>query len=89
MNATMVAFPSRDAAAFVRDIKTGVAAYFELNRRSPKGNWSMWVKTFLLFAVVAGSYAAIMSNRFSPLAMARTGGPAGRWHRRRRIRRIA
>ena len=69
MDATMVAFPSRDAAAFVRDIKTGVAAYFETTRRSTKGNWSMWLKTFLLFAVVAGSYAAIMSNRFSPLAM--------------------
>jgi linoleoyl-CoA desaturase len=69
MNATMVAFPSRDAAAFVRDIKTGVAAYFETSGRSTKGNWSMWVKTFLLFALVAGSYAAIMSNRFSPLAM--------------------
>jgi linoleoyl-CoA desaturase len=65
----MVAFPNRGAAAFVRDIKTGVAAYFETNRRSTKATWSMWLKTFLLFALVAGSYAAIMSNRFSPLAM--------------------
>jgi len=29
----------------------------------------MWLKTLLLFGVVIGSYAAIMSNRFTPLAM--------------------
>src|SRR5208337_4968255 len=54
---------------FVHDVKAGVAAYFETSRRSSKGNWSMWLKTFLLLGVVVGSYAAIMSNRFSPLAM--------------------
>ena len=68
-NATTVAFPNRAASAFVRDVKAGVAAYFETSRRSSKGNWSMWLKTLLLFGVVVGSYAAIMSNRFSPLAM--------------------
>ncbi len=69
VDATTVGFPSRAAAAFVRDVKAGVAAYFETSRRSSKGNWSMWVKTLLLFSVVVGSYAAILSNRFSPLAM--------------------
>lgn len=69
VDATMVAFPSREAAAFVRDVKAGVAAYFETTRRSSKGSWSMWAKTLLLFGVVVGSYAAIMSNRFTPLAM--------------------
>jgi linoleoyl-CoA desaturase len=65
----MVAFPSRATAAFVRDVKTGVAAYFESSRRSPKGNWAMRMKTLLLFSVVFASYAAIMSNRFTPLVM--------------------
>ena len=69
VDATTVAFPNRAAAAFVRDVKAGVAAYFETSRRSSKGNWSMWLKTLLLFGMVVGSYAAIMSNRFSPLAM--------------------
>ena len=69
VDATRVGFPSRAAAAFVHDVKAGVAAYFETNRRSSKGNWSMWLKTLLLFGVVIGSYAAIMSNRFTPLAM--------------------
>ena len=69
LDATMVAFPSRAAAAFVRDVNAGVSAYFETSRRSSKGNWSMWLKTLLLFAVVLGCYAAIMSNRFTPLAM--------------------
>ena len=69
IDATTVAFPSREAAAFARDVKSGVAAYFETSGRSSKGNWSMWLKTLLLFGVVVGSYAAIMSNRFSPLAM--------------------
>lgn len=69
MEPGMVAFPSRAAAAFVHDVKAGAAAYFETSGRSSKGNWSMWLKTLLLFAVVLGSYAAIMSNRFTPLAM--------------------
>ena len=69
VDATTVGFPSRAAAAFVRDVKAGVAAYFETSRRSSKGNWSMWMKTLLFFGVVVGSYAAIMSNRFTPLAM--------------------
>src|SRR5216684_8553904 len=69
MDATTVAFPSRAAAAFVHDVKASVAAYFETSRRSSKGNWSMWLKTLLLFGLVLGSYAAIMSNRFTPLAM--------------------
>jgi hypothetical protein len=41
VDATKVGFPSRAAAAFVRDVKAGVAAYFETSRRSSKGNWSM------------------------------------------------
>ncbi|SPE61425.1 Linoleoyl-CoA desaturase [Verrucomicrobia bacterium] len=69
IDATTVAFPSRAAATFVRDVRLGVAAYFETKRCSPKGNWCMWLKTLLLFGVVIGSYAAIMSNRFTPLAM--------------------
>jgi linoleoyl-CoA desaturase len=69
VDATKVGFPSRAAAAFVRDVKAGVAAYFETSRRSSKGNWAMWLKTLLLFGVVVGSYAAILSNRFTPLAM--------------------
>ncbi len=69
VDATTVGFPSRAAAAFVRDVKAGVAAYFETSRRSSKGNWTMWMKTLLLLGVVVGSYVAIMSNRFSPLAM--------------------
>ena len=40
VDATKVGFPSRAAAAFVRDVKAGVAAYFETSRRSSKGNWS-------------------------------------------------
>src|SRR5436190_6936838 len=69
VDSTMVAFPSRASALFVRDVKAGVAAYFETSHRSSKGNWSMWVKTLLLFGLVVGTYAAIMSNRFTPLAM--------------------
>jgi hypothetical protein len=41
VNATQVGFPSRAAAAFVRDVKAGVAAYFEASGRSSKGNWAM------------------------------------------------
>src|SRR5580693_3152894 len=67
--ATTVAFPCREAAEFVRDVKARVAAYFESTRRSSKGRWSMWLKTVLLFGAVAVPYAAIMSNRFTPLTM--------------------
>lgn len=69
LDATTVAFPSREGAAFMRDIKAGVATYFETSGRSSKGGWAMWLKTFALFTVLAASYAAILSNRFPPLAM--------------------
>jgi linoleoyl-CoA desaturase len=69
VDATTVAFPSREGAAFMRDVKAGVAAYFENSGRSSKGGWAMWLKTAVLFGVLAGSYAAILSNRFPPLAM--------------------
>src|SRR5208282_5031102 len=69
IDATTVAFPSREGAAFVREVKAGVAGYFENSGRSSKGGWSMWLKTVVLFGVFAGAYAAILSNRFLPLAM--------------------
>jgi linoleoyl-CoA desaturase len=69
IDATTVAFPSREGAAFVREVKAGVAGYFEKSGCSSKGGWSMALKTVVLFGVFAGSYAAILSNRLPPLAM--------------------
>jgi len=53
----------------MRDVKGAVEAHFEKSGRSSKGGWSMWLKTAILFGVLSGSYAAILSNRFPPLAM--------------------
>lgn len=69
MDASKVAFPNREAAEFVREVKAGVAAYFETGHRSTKGGWSMWLKTALLLTLMIVPYALIMSNRFSPWTM--------------------
>jgi linoleoyl-CoA desaturase len=69
MDASKVGFPSREAAEFVRDVKAGVAEYFEAGHRSTKGGWSMWLKTVLLLGLMIVPYALIMTNRFSPWAM--------------------
>jgi len=69
MTAASITFPRRGAEQFVRDVKARVADYFEVTGKSSKADWTMWVKTVILLTMVFGSYAAIMSNHFSPLAM--------------------
>jgi linoleoyl-CoA desaturase len=69
MTATTITFPRRGAEEFIRDVKARVASYFEATGRSTKGDWTMWLKTAILFVLVFGSYAAILSNRLGPLAM--------------------
>ena len=69
MVVTSIAFPKRGAEEFIREVKAGVAAYFDDSGISPKADWTMWTKTAVLLVMVFGSYAAIMSNRLSPWAM--------------------
>ena len=69
MTVTAISFPKRGAEEFIREVKAGVAEYFAATGRSTKADWSMRLKTIVLFALVLGPYAAILSNRLSPLAM--------------------
>ena len=69
MPARTVRFPSRDAAAFVKEMKTEVAAHFAARGGHTKGDWRMALKTAILFALYFGPYALIMTNAFGPLAM--------------------
>ncbi|HEY4099506.1 MAG TPA: acyl-CoA desaturase [Gemmatimonadales bacterium] len=66
---TAIAFPSRGAEEFVREVKAAVAAHFASTGRSTKGDWTMWLKTVIVLLMVAGPYAAIMSRHFAPLTM--------------------
>jgi linoleoyl-CoA desaturase len=65
----IVRFPSRDAAAFVRDIKQEVAAYFEARGGRTRGDWRMALKTLTLYAVLFVPYALVLTGDFSPLGM--------------------
>jgi len=69
MSDTAISFPKRGAEDFIREVKAGVAGYFAVPGRSTKADWSMRLKTVVLILLVLGPYAAIMSNRLSPLAM--------------------
>ena len=69
MTAPAISFPKRGAEDFIREVKAEVAGYFTATGRSTKADWTMWLKTVVLVAMVVGPYAAIMSNRLSPLVM--------------------
>jgi linoleoyl-CoA desaturase len=64
-----IRFAKTDPEAFVRDVKTDVARYFETTGRSTKADYRMVLKTVLLLTATFGSYALILSNRFTPLQM--------------------
>ncbi len=69
MTAAAITFPRRGAEEFIRDIKARVTGHFTTTGQSTKADWTMWLKTVLLLTMVFGSYAAIMTNRFSPWEM--------------------
>jgi linoleoyl-CoA desaturase len=64
-----VTFPRRDPASFGDEVKRRVAAYFEARGLSDKATAAMRLKTVVLLTATFGSYALILSNRFSPWAM--------------------
>src|SRR5450755_4217271 len=69
MTTGSITFPRHGAKAFVRDVKARVNEHFESTGKSTKADWTMWLKTVILLTMVFGSYAAILSNHFSPLGM--------------------
>jgi linoleoyl-CoA desaturase len=64
-----VTFASHDCDAFVSDVKTRVAEYFESRHLSIKANAAMVVKTVVLLAAFWGSYALILGNVVGPWPM--------------------
>lgn len=64
-----VTFIEKDACAFVADLKTAVADYFERSGISDKANFAMIRKTVVILAMTFGAYALILSGRFAPWEM--------------------
>lgn len=64
-----VVFAPGAPAGFGEDVKRRVAEYFETRGISPKANFSMVLKTVILFTVTFGAYGLILSNQFTPWQM--------------------
>ena len=69
MAAIKVTFQPCDASKFVAELKLRVAEYFESRHLSEKADWRMVFKTICMLTLTWGTYALIMTNWFSPLAM--------------------
>jgi linoleoyl-CoA desaturase len=64
-----VTFPQGYARGFVSEMKRRVHAYFEERQISTKANARMVVKTVIMFLMVAGPYALIMTNELPLFVM--------------------
>ena len=69
MGITTVTFAPSSGARFVAEVKERVAGYFQGGRISPGANAAMVAKTFIMLGITFGTYALILSNRFSPWQM--------------------
>ena len=64
-----IRFAKREPAQFVDEVKQRVDAYFAETGKSPKASAGMVLKTILILATAVGSYALILSGRFTPWQM--------------------
>lgn len=62
MRPARIHFSNREAAAFVADLRSTVARWFEDRRRSDKANLAMVAKTVLLVGALVGAYLLALSN---------------------------
>src|SRR5688572_1977094 len=69
LEASRVRFTKRDESRFLAETKARTAAYFADRGRSDKADAGMVFKTIVILGTAIGSYAAIMSNRFSAWEM--------------------
>ena len=60
-----IRFSSREAAAFVAEIKGEVAAWFARTGRSDKANAAMVTKTVILLGALIGGYLLLLTNTVS------------------------
>jgi len=61
---TKIRFAPRGATAFISDVKTEVARYFEEKSLSKHANAGMVLKTILILSLTYGSYGMIVSGQF-------------------------
>ena len=57
-----IRFSSREAAAFVADLKESVGAWFEMTGKSDKANGAMVLKTVVILGTLIGSYLLVLTN---------------------------
>ncbi|MCC5644393.1 acyl-CoA desaturase [Nostoc sp. CHAB 5824] len=69
MQVTKIRFSNHEATLFAQEVKTQVAAYFEVTGRSSKANSRMVFKTIIFLLITYGSYGLILSNQFSAWQM--------------------
>lgn len=62
MRPARIHFSNREAAAFVAELRSTVAHWFEEGRRSDKANLAMVAKTVLMVGILVGAYLLALSN---------------------------
>ena len=69
MSQTNVRFPRTDQMDFFRTLNSRVNAYFQENNLSKYGNWKLYVKSIVVFAIFLTPYFLILSNNFNQWVM--------------------
>lgn len=64
---TRIRFSSREAAAFVAELKSSVAGWFEARGLSDKANAAMVIKTVTILGTLLGSYLLVLTNTVTGL----------------------
>ncbi|MEY3051508.1 MAG: hypothetical protein RLY31_1293 [Bacteroidota bacterium] len=69
MNYSAIRFSKSDKADFFRTLNSRVNQYFETNHISRYGNWKLYLKSVVVFAIFLTPYFLIISNMFNEWIM--------------------
>lgn len=67
-----IRFTSRESAAFIVEVRSEAARWFEAANKSDKANIGMYLKTVLMLGVLGGGYALLLTRSVSDLAFVGT-----------------
>lgn len=57
----VISFPRKDSTKFFRTLNSRVNKYFKENNIKKTGNWKLWLKTFIMFAIFLTPYFLILT----------------------------
>jgi len=69
MDYSAIKFPRTDSTDFFKTLNNRVNAYFQQNHISKYGNWKLYLKSVVVFAIFLTPYFLIISNNFNQWAM--------------------